>query len=141
MHQYLMGQGYWTYIFGALETRHVANTSNLSVWEQRESRALYCLVSCVHEHMLTYILDANTPKEAWDSLKWLLTMSTMAKILQFKQKLNNVWQANSSVVGYTLKIKDLCDSLGTINVKIQMMRCSKCVSKDSHTSTVHSEPP
>ena len=36
-------------------------------WEQATSQVLYCLVSYFHDHMLGYIQEAKTSKEAWKS--------------------------------------------------------------------------
>ena len=63
MHQYLIGQGYWSYINGAHE-----NQPN-PAWEQTVRHVLYYLASCVHDHMLDYIWEAKTPKEAFGNLK------------------------------------------------------------------------
>ena len=45
--------------------------------------------------MLGYIQEAKTPKQAWENLK-----------------------RDMSIGNYTLKIKELCDALGSINVSI-----------------------
>ena len=64
MHQYLVGQGYWTYIKGAHEDQPGLTTPEYVTWEQAASRVMYCLATCVHDHMLSYIRDAKKPKEA-----------------------------------------------------------------------------
>ena len=63
MHQYLVGQGYWSYIRGAHETQPNPTHADYPAWEQVASRVLYCLASCVHEHMRGYIRDSKTPKK------------------------------------------------------------------------------
>ena len=52
MHQYLVEQGYWSYIQGAHEDQPDSTYANYPAWEQAASRVLYCLASCVHDHML-----------------------------------------------------------------------------------------
>ena len=69
MHQYLVGQGYLSYIEGAEENQPNSAHVNHLAWEQATSRVLYCLSSCIHDHMLDYIREAKTPKEAWGRLK------------------------------------------------------------------------
>ena len=66
MHQYLVGQGYWSYIIGAHEDQPNATHADYPAWEQGANRVLYYFASCVHDHMLGYIRDSKTPKEAWD---------------------------------------------------------------------------
>ena len=54
------------------------------------------------------------PKEAWGNL----TANMTARKLQLRQEFNNIQQTDMSLGRYTLKIKELCDSLGSINVSI-----------------------
>ena len=87
-------------------------------WEQSASRILYCFASCVGEQLLSYIRDAKTPKGAWENLKKIFATSTTARKLQFEQELSNLRQRDLSVADYTSKIKDISDSLASIEVKI-----------------------
>ena len=118
MHQYLVGQGYWSYIQGAHEDQPDSTHADYPAWAQAASRVLYCLASCVHDHMLGYIRDSKTPKEAWEKLKKIFAANTTARKLQLRQELNNIQQRDMSITGYTLKIKELCDALGSIDVVI-----------------------
>ena len=68
MHQYLVGQGYWNYIEGAHEDQPVVTALEYATWEKARSGMMYCLATCVHHHMLGYICEAKTPKEAWENL-------------------------------------------------------------------------
>ena len=63
MHQYLVGQGYWSYIKGGQEIRSDPKNTEYSTWEQAASRVMYYLATCVHHHMLGYIQQVETPKE------------------------------------------------------------------------------
>ena len=51
MNQYLIGQGYWSYIDGALENKPDITNTNYPTWEQGTSRMMYCLATCVHNHI------------------------------------------------------------------------------------------
>ena len=44
--------------------------------------------------------------------------NTIARKLQLHQELNNIQQRDMSIGSYTMKIKELCDSLASINVNI-----------------------
>ena len=118
MNQYLVGQGYWSYINGAQENKPETTHANYPTWEQGASRVMYCLATCVNDHMLSHIRDAKTPKEAWENLKKIFAADTSARKLQLRQELNNIRQKEMSVTDYTAKIKSICDSLGSINVNI-----------------------
>jgi hypothetical protein len=74
MHQYLLGQGYWSYVDGA--------DAGYAAWEKSASRVMYCFASFVGEQLLCYIRDAGTPKAAWENLKKIFAASTTARKLQ-----------------------------------------------------------
>ena len=87
-------------------------------WEQATRRVLYCLASCVHDHMLDYIREAKMPKDAWENLEKILVANTTTRKLLLRQELNNLQQRDTSITSYTLKIKELYDSLCSINANI-----------------------
>ena len=66
--------------------------------------------------MLDYIREARTSKEAWGNLKKIFAVNTTIRKLQHSQELNNNQQRDMSIE--SLKIKESCDSLGSINVNI-----------------------
>ena len=57
-------------------------------------------------------------KEAWGNLKKIFAANTAARKLQLRQELNGIQQRDMSIGSYALKIKELCDALGSINVGI-----------------------
>ena len=63
--------------------------------------------------MLSYIKDAKSPNDAWGNLKEIF-----GRKLQLRQELNNVRRGGMSVIDCTTKIKEICDSLGSINVSV-----------------------
>jgi hypothetical protein len=97
MNQYLVGQGYWSYINGALENKPDITHATYPTWEQGASRVMYCLATCVHDHMLSHIHDAKTPKEAWENLKKMFAANTTTRKLQLWQELNNIRQKDMTV--------------------------------------------
>ena len=68
--------------------------------------------------MLGYICESKTPKEAWEKLKKIFAANTVARKLQLRQELNGIQQRDMLITGYTLKIKEICDALGSIDVVI-----------------------
>ena len=52
------------------------------------------------------------------NLKKVFAANTTAQKLQLYEELNSIQQRDMSIGSYTLKIKELCDSLGSINVNI-----------------------
>ena len=58
------------------------------------------------------------PKQAWENLKKIFAANTAARKLQLRQELNNLQQRDMSITSYTLKIKELRDLLGLININV-----------------------
>ena len=118
MNQYLVGQGYWSYINDTQENKPEITNANYPTWEQGASQIMYYLATCVHDHMLSHIRDAKTPREVWENLKKIFTENTSTHKLQLRQEWNNIQQKEMSVSNNTTKIKSICDSLGFINLNI-----------------------
>ena len=73
----------------------------------------------MRDQLLSYIRDARTPKDAWGNLKKIFAASTTTRKLQLRQELSNVRQRDMSVADYTSKIKDIYDSLASIDVNVE----------------------
>ena len=58
---------------------------------------MYCLVTFVHDDMLSHIRDAKMPKEAWENLKKIFAANTTVRKLQHRQELNNIRQKDVSM--------------------------------------------
>ena len=86
MHQYLVRQGFWSYIKGAQENKPNPTNAEYATCEQTASRVMYCLATCVDDHMLGYIREAKTPKEAWENLKKIFAANTMTRLLELHQR-------------------------------------------------------
>ena len=71
------------------------------------------------DQLLSYIQDARTLKVAWGNLKKIFATSTKSTKLQLRQELSIVRQRDMSVANYTSKIKEICDSLNSINVMLK----------------------
>ena len=85
MHQYLDGQSNWSYIEGAQESKPNPTHGDYPTCEQAASRVLYYSASCVHYHMLGYIQEAKTSKEALENLEKIFAANTTAGKLQLRQ--------------------------------------------------------
>ena len=101
MHQYLVRQGYWSYI------QPIIMAPEYATWEPATSRVMYCLATCVHDHMLNYIREANMPKEAWKNLRKIFAVNTSARRLQLHQELNKIcWDTSSTSAGSAEEAED-----------------------------------
>ena len=119
MHQYLLGHGYWSYVEGANDAEPDATHRNFPTWEQSASRVMYYFASSVEDQLRNYIRDAKTPKDAWTNLKRVFTASTTIRKMQLRQEFSNVRQKDLSVANYIARIKEICDSLGSINMTVE----------------------
>ena len=118
MHQYLVGKGYWSYIEGVHVDQPVETAPEYATSVQAASRVMYCLATCVHGHILSYIRDAKAQKEAWENLRKIFAANITTRRLQLRQELNNIQQRDMTITAYTWKIKELCNSLGSISTNI-----------------------
>ena len=115
MHRYLLRHGYWSYVEGANNATLNSIQKDFPSWEQGVSRVLYCFTFCVSDQLLSYIWDAKMPKDVWENLKSIFTTSTTTRKLQLRQELSNVQPSDMSVTDYTSRIKEIDDSLASVN--------------------------
>ena len=123
---FLMGKGYWEYIEGEHEEAPVipeenptpAHVKAFKDWNQGARRVLHWLSISIKDTMIGHVQDAVSPKEAWDNLMRFFASNTRARKIQLKTDLNTVEQKNQSINEYTLKIKNICENLASINAPV-----------------------
>ena len=59
------------------------------------------------------------PNDVWGNMKKIFTTSTIARKFQLRHELSNVRQRDMLVVDYTSKMKDICDSLASVDVNVE----------------------
>ena len=79
---------------------------------------MFCFTSSVSAQLLNHIRDANMPKMAWMNLQKGFDRKHHGPELQLRHGLSNVEEKEMSVPDYTV-IKEICDSLASINMTIQ----------------------
>ena len=80
--------------------------------------SMYYFASSVSDQLLSHIWDTKMPKEAWTNLKKVFAARSTAWKLQLKD-LSNVRQKDMSVADYTTRIKEIYESLASINVTVE----------------------
>ena len=62
-------------------TREKLNPTHLdfSKWKQEASHVMLSLTIWIQDHMLVYVKDAETPKQAWENLEKLFVENTTTK--------------------------------------------------------------
>ena len=124
MTNFLMGKGVWPFIngdeqepvLGAAPT--AADLKTFKEWHEKARKVMYWLSVSVSDSMIVHIQDAETPKEAWDTLVKLYSTNTTARKMQLKQELHNVQRNKLSINEYAMKVKGLADSLGSIGAPV-----------------------
>ena len=79
----------------------------------------YYFTSCVSGQLLSYIRHTKRLKDDWENLKQIFSTTMTVKKLQLKEELSNARQKDQSVADYMARIKEICDSLASINVTIE----------------------
>ena len=135
---FLMGKGSWEYIEGDHEKvpylpEEDATPQQIKAykdWMQGSRKVMYWLSISVQDTMIGLIQDAKTPKEAWDALVHNNETHTKARKIQLKTELHIVKMQNMSINDYTLKTKNIMESLASIGVtiddddKVEVCLCS-----------------
>ena len=75
-------------MLGAAPT--TADLKTFKEWHEKARKVMYWLSVSVSDSMIVHIQDAETPKEAWDTLVKLYSTNTTAWKMQLKQELHNV---------------------------------------------------
>ncbi|CAM8915430.1 unnamed protein product [Rhodiola kirilowii] len=74
MKSYLRGYDLWEIVAGS-ETSPPSNEKKdeYKKWDMKAGRALYAIKTTIDKSLLARIEDAETPKEAWDTLESLFS--------------------------------------------------------------------
>ena len=121
-----MGKDYWEFIEGEHEEAPMIPEENptpaqvkaFKEWNQGARQVSHWLSISIKDTMIGHVQDAVSPKEAWDNLMKFFASNTRARKIQLKTDLNTVEQKNQSINEYTLKIKNICENLASINAPV-----------------------
>ena len=58
----------------------------------------------------------SSTKDAYRNLQRVFVNNTISRKFQLRQEFHNIQQRGMSIIDYTMKIKEMCDSLGSINM-------------------------
>ncbi|GJN15087.1 hypothetical protein PR202_gb01977 [Eleusine coracana subsp. coracana] len=64
---YLQGQDLWEVVAGTM-TNPPMKESSLRKWRIKAGKAMFVLKTTIEEDLVEHIRDAETPKEAWETL-------------------------------------------------------------------------
>ncbi|XP_074282575.1 uncharacterized protein LOC141607116 [Silene latifolia] len=110
MQFYLLGQDLWSIVCGG-ETAKPARGEELKKWKVKAGKVIYVLTATVGGDMLYRIKDAETPKEAWNTLKELFSKKNDSQLQLLENELMSVRQNTMSVNEWFTKLKTLCEQI------------------------------
>ncbi|GAV83988.1 UBN2_3 domain-containing protein [Cephalotus follicularis] len=115
---YLLGQGLWDIIDGTY-VKPVGNQADLSAWRKNNGKAFHAIQICYGADMLTYIRELDSAKAAWDCLATVHEQASGARKAFLEAELRSCKQGNSIVAEFSRKVKDLCDQMEGIGIKME----------------------
>ena len=123
MEFYLQGQDLWEVVTGT-ETVPLPKESGdrsgkkdgaeaLRKWRIKAGKAMFVLKTTIEEDLLEHIWDAETPKEAWETLEKLFSKKNEAR-LQLLEELSGISQDTLTIGQYFTKVKSICREISEL---------------------------
>ena len=124
MESYLQGQDLWEVVAGT-ETvpppKESGDSSGkkdgaeaLRKWRIKTGKAMFVLKTTIEEDLLEHIRDAETPKEAWETLEKLFSKKNEARIQLLKKELSGISQDTLTIGQYFTKVKSICREISEL---------------------------
>ncbi|KAD4889151.1 hypothetical protein E3N88_21224 [Mikania micrantha] len=119
---YLQGQELWEVTNGSDTIQPLREDANgiLRRWRMRAGKSMFILKTTIEEELLDHIRDAETPKEAWDTLAVLFSKKNDTKLQLLENELLSVAQRELTVPQYFHKVKSLCREIGNLDPHAQI---------------------
>ena len=80
----------------------------LRKWQIKSGKAMFVLKTTIEEDLLEHIRDAETPKEAWETLEKLFSKKNEARLQLLEKELSGISQANITIGQFFTKVKSIC---------------------------------
>lgn len=107
----------WSIVLG--NEQRAGNTTQEHDWDKRETKAKVILKMSVKDNIIPHIRDCKSAADIWNTIKGLYETHNRNRVLALKGKLYALkMDENESVDGFTTRIKDLKDKLGSIGEKV-----------------------
>ena len=73
-------------------------------WRIKAGKAMFVLKTTIEEDLLEHIRDAETPKEAWETLGKLFSKKNEAHLQLLEKELSGISQANMTISQFFTKV-------------------------------------
>jgi hypothetical protein len=123
MESYLQGQDLWEVVAGAeiVPPKESGNSSSkkegaeaLWKWRIKAGKAMFVSKTTIEEDLLEYIRDAETPKEACETLGKLFCKKNEARLQLLEKELSGISQGTLTISQYFTKVKSICREISKI---------------------------
>jgi hypothetical protein len=113
MESYLQGQDLWEVVVGAeiVPPKESGDSSSkkegaeaLRKWRIKGRKAMFVLKTTIEEDLLEYICDAETPKEAWETLGKLFCNKNEARLQLLEKEMSGISQGTLTISQYLLTL-------------------------------------
>ncbi|KAJ4978240.1 hypothetical protein NE237_009020 [Protea cynaroides] len=115
---YLQGQGLFDIVDGT-DVKPVGNQAGLSARKKNNGKALHAIQISCGSDMLSYMRELDTAKEAWDRLATVHEQASGARKAFLEAELRSTKQGNSTISEFCRRVKDLCDQMEGIGIKME----------------------
>ena len=86
----------------------------LRKWRIKAGKALFVLKTTIEEDLLEHIRDAETPKEAWETLEKLFSKKNEARLQLLEKELSGISQDTLTIGQYFTKVKSICREISEL---------------------------
>ncbi|KAM0834069.1 hypothetical protein ACQ4PT_063857 [Festuca glaucescens] len=114
MESYLHGHDLWEVIAGS-ETTPPENVEALRKWRLKAGKAMFVLKTKIEEDLVEHIRDAETPKEAWETLAKLFSGKNEARLQLLENELARILQGTLSISQYLTKVKNIYHEISQLD--------------------------
>ncbi|GJN25186.1 hypothetical protein PR202_gb12982 [Eleusine coracana subsp. coracana] len=104
---YLQGQDLWEVVAGTM-TDPLMKESSLRKWRIKAGKAMFVSKKTIEEDLVEHIRDAETPKEASETLAKLFCKKNEVRLQLLENELAGISQGTLSISQYFTKVKNIC---------------------------------
>ncbi|KAG8364306.1 hypothetical protein BUALT_Bualt19G0115000 [Buddleja alternifolia] len=116
MSSYMQGQDLWEVVNGSEVSQPADNVNGaLRKWKIKAGKAMFALKTTIEEDVLEHIRNAETPKEAWDTLATLFSKKNDTRLQLLESTLLSIAQHDMTIAQYFHKVKSLCRELSELD--------------------------
>jgi len=124
MESYLQGQDLWEVVAGTEivpPPKESGDSSGkkdgaeaLRKWRIKAGKAMFVLKTTIEENLLEHIRDAETPKEAWETLEKLFSKKNEARLQLLEKELSGISQDTLTIGQYFTKVESICREISEL---------------------------